>query len=140
MIAYQRKILSTATNIGNAGTLPDELFGLTNESLADLSWTDPALGYGGQGFVPVYAPAPPSIPAQVPMYKARKVLIIHGLTSAIEDALAGMTGEAGDLARVDWEYAPNLVRYSPLVENLANAVGLTSDQIDALVIEAAALP
>lgn len=141
MILYQRKNLSDDSNIGNAGALPAELVGLADESLADLSWADPALGYDGQGFVPVTVPdPPPPVPAEVPMYKARKVLIIHGLMDTVANALASMAGEAGELARVDWEYAPNLVRDSALVENLASAIGLTSDQVDALVIEAATLP
>jgi hypothetical protein len=50
---YQRKQLSDLSSIGSAGPLPPELEGLANESLADLSWADPALGYSGQGFFSV---------------------------------------------------------------------------------------
>lgn len=36
---------------GEPGDLPLELIGLALESLADLSWVDPALGFSGVGFV-----------------------------------------------------------------------------------------
>jgi len=52
MTDYQRVQLP-ATNLGDAGPLPDDLVGLEDVSLADLSWADPSLGYSGQGFFPV---------------------------------------------------------------------------------------
>lgn len=49
---YQRKLLSDMSNIGEAGPLPAEIRNLADESLADLSWADAALGFHGQGFFP----------------------------------------------------------------------------------------
>lgn len=48
---YQRFQVSNQAKIGTPGPLPSELVGLDAQALADLSWTDPALGYKGQGFV-----------------------------------------------------------------------------------------
>ena len=62
---YQRKDLATDTPIGPPGPLPAELVGLAAESLADLSWADPALGYEGQGFVAAPADPPPPPPLVV---------------------------------------------------------------------------
>jgi hypothetical protein len=65
-MAYQRKQLPD-TNIGDPGPLPEELVGLEDESLADLSWADPALGYRGVGFFPVAEPTPePQLPREIP--------------------------------------------------------------------------
>ena len=53
MINWQKIDLDDATEIGAPGPLPADLDGLAAESLADLDWTDEALGYRGFGFVPV---------------------------------------------------------------------------------------
>lgn len=58
MIAYQKRDLAADADVGVAGPLPPELTGLADESLANLSWTDPALGYQGFGYVSVVLPDP----------------------------------------------------------------------------------
>lgn len=53
------KINLSDNSLSSLGGLPAELKGLDKESLKDLSWTDPALGLHGYGFLPVkldYAP------------------------------------------------------------------------------------
>lgn len=52
MIKYQRQTM-LGQPLAPPADLPPELVGLSNESLADLSWTDAALGYHGQRFMPV---------------------------------------------------------------------------------------
>lgn len=59
---YQRVNAQTGAPIGAPGFLPPELVGLADESLADLSWSDPALGFAGVGFLPTPEPAPPAPP------------------------------------------------------------------------------
>lgn len=56
MIRYQKTV--DGVNVGEPGDLPEELIGLADESLADLSWVDHRLGYQGAGFVPVDVPPP----------------------------------------------------------------------------------
>lgn len=53
---YQRVNARTGAPIGKPQRLPEELAGLAQESLADLSWVDPALGFTGVGFVPARPP------------------------------------------------------------------------------------
>ena len=53
MINWQKKTLSGGAEIGEPAALPLDLQGLSESSLADLDWTDAALGYRGFGYVPV---------------------------------------------------------------------------------------
>lgn len=99
-------------------------------------WSDEELAAIG---VEKIADGPAPVPAEVPMYKVRKFLIKEGLMPTVQAALDAMPGEAGELARVDFEYAPNLVRAAPLVQGVGAAVGLTSEEIDAMLIAAEAL-
>ena len=142
---YQRKTLPS-TAVGEPGPLPADLVGLDDATLADLSVhldqdACAELGYAGEGFFRVADPELPRyVPAEVPMYKVRKLLIKQGLLATVEAALGTLPGEAGALAMVDWEYAPNLVRSSALVQGMGAIIGLTSDEIDDLVIAANAIP
>lgn len=56
-ILYQRKNIITNENIGEPANLPQELIGLDQETLNDLSASIPyavkELGYENQGFFPV---------------------------------------------------------------------------------------
>lgn len=146
MSTYQKTVFSTGLDDGDPGLLPEFLVGLPDDVLANLpDHLDPVgiveLGLGDRCFVRLPDPEPqPVIPDTVPMYKVRKLLIKQGLMPAVEAALEAMTGEAGELARVDWEYAPNLVRLSPLVQALGAGIGLTPQQIDELVAAAMAIP
>lgn len=63
MMTHARIRLADSTVL-SAGDLPVALLGLATASLVDLSWTDPALGYRGQGFWPVTV--------QVPTFDVRK--------------------------------------------------------------------
>lgn len=137
---YQLRLLADMNAIGDAGALPPALAYLSDPELADLTWVESLPEYSGKGFFPVQPASGPYIPAEVPMYKVEKILIKQGLLDTVENALTAIPGEAGDLARVDWRRAPNLVRLSPLVQNLGAAIGLTSEQIDDLIIAADALP
>jgi hypothetical protein len=106
--------------------VPDEStaarFGLT---LADFPGTvAPAL--------PVYVPPPSKIPQIVSMRQARLALLGAGLLANVNAAIAGMTGAAGDAARIEWEFATEVQRTSPLIATLATGLALTPAQIDTL--------
>lgn len=49
---YQRKLVPSMVEVGEPAALPSELQGLADADLADLRWTDQALGYHGHGFFP----------------------------------------------------------------------------------------
>lgn len=113
--------------------VPDEStvtrFGLT---LADFPGTvAPAL--------PVYVPPPSKIPQIVSMRQARLALLGAGLLANVNAAVAGMTGAAGDAARIEWEYAQEVRRDSALAASLVAGLGLTDTQLDALFVAGAAL-
>ena len=82
---------------------------------------------------------PVIVPDEVPMWAARHVLIGAGLMQPILDALAAMPGIDGEIARSDFEYAPNIVRASPFITYAQNALGMTSTQMDDLFFAAQAL-
>ncbi len=84
----------------------------------------------------------PEVPDRVPMAKGRKAMLRRGITaskviSAINDS--AMTDLQKAEALNDFEYEAYIERFSPLVQSLAPALGLTQADIDAMLIEAAAL-
>jgi hypothetical protein len=80
------------------------------------------------------------VPQEVAMNKARKALILAGLIEQVEAAVEAAPGQEGDLIRADWQYATGMKRQAPFVLAMADAIGLTSEQVDQLFIQAAALP
>ena len=80
-----------------------------------------------------------TIPDSVEMAQARLALLGAGLLPAVEAALAGMPGDLGTAARIEWEYRQNIRRDSPIVASLSGALGLTSNQLDDLFVAAAGL-
>lgn len=95
-----------------------------------VDWVDPA------ELAADYAAA---IPASVSMRQARLALLSAGLLTQVNTAIAAMPGTAGEAARIEWEYATEVRRDSPLIAALAPALGMTDAQIDALFVSAAGL-
>lgn len=92
----------------------------------------------GSAFVSLNAPVT-VVPGAVPMRNARLALYSAGRLKQVENYIDAMEGVEGDLARIDWATAQTVRRDSPLVSKLMVLLNLTSDQIDALFIAAAAL-
>lgn len=84
-------------------------------------------------------PPPPIPPASVTMRQARLALLRAGLLSTVNAAVAAMPGPAGDEARIAWEFSSVVEREMPLVVSLTAGLGWTTDQLDALFIEASTL-
>lgn len=77
----------------------------------------------------------------VSMRQARLVLLGAGLLANVDAAIASIPDAgAKAAAEIDWEYATEVRRVSPLIASLAPALGLTDEQIDALFEAAAAIP
>jgi hypothetical protein len=76
----------------------------------------------------------PVIPKQCSMYAARTVLYQQGLLQLIEDIIAAMTGEAGDLARIKWSTALTVRRDDDLVTQVIPQLGKTEAEIDAMFV------
>lgn len=81
----------------------------------------------------------PVVPASITMRQARLALLGAGVLATVDQAIAGMPGIEGEAARIEWEYAQEVRRDSPLIAALGPAIGLTTEQIDALFIAGAAL-
>lgn len=82
-----------------------------------------------------------AVPQSVTMAQARKALILNGVTIAGINAVIGSIPDATQraLAETDWEYAGAVTRNSAMVLSIGAALGLTSDGVDDLFIQAAGL-
>ena len=79
------------------------------------------------------------VPASITMRQARLALLGAGLLATVDQAIAAMPGVEGEAARIEWEYAQEVRRDSPLIAALGPALGLTAEQIDGLFVAGAAL-
>jgi len=85
------------------------------------------------------APLPEVVPEFVPMRQARLALLGAGLLSSIDTVIAAMPEPQKSEALIEWEYASEVWRNKAFVIGLADSLGLTSEQIDALFIAASKL-
>lgn len=79
------------------------------------------------------------IPNSVTMRQARLALLGSGLLNTVNSAIAAIPGVEGDAARIEWEFAQEVRRDSPLVQSLVPTLGMTNAQLDALFTQAATL-
>ena len=89
--------------------------------------------------LPEYVPVVVAVPEVVTMRQARLALLGAGLLAQVNTAVANMPGAEGDAARIEWEYAQEVRRDSPLVAGLSAALGLTDETLDNLYKVAAGL-
>lgn len=103
----------------NPGTIRDDLVLMTDEeaAAADAAVSTP-------------------VPEAVSMRQARLALLGAGLLGAIDAAINSLPSPQKEAAAIEWDYASDVRRDSPLLESLAPALGLTDAQIDALFITA----
>jgi len=95
---------------------------------AQIGWT-----YSGGVFT---APASVvEVPQTVSMRQARLALLAANLLNSVEIAMQS----ADQASQIEWEYATEVQRNSPLVVGMTAALGWTSEQVDALFISASAL-
>jgi hypothetical protein len=75
---------------------------------------------------------PVIVPETISARQVRLWLIQNGiLLSQVEDAINTITDPLlRESTRVEWEYAPYIERNHPLIESLAQYLGLTPEQID----------
>lgn len=95
-------------------------------------------------YAPVVVPdVPPTVvngvPQKVARTQAKKALALAGLLTTVESIIAGMTGQAGDFARIDWNDSLTFNRDNATLNQLGTQLGLTSEQLDQLFITAAGL-
>jgi hypothetical protein len=85
------------------------------------------------------ADPPPTLPAEVPMYRVVIVLAQQGLTTAVTDYIAGLAEPEKTVAETLWNKAPNLVVQGAFALQVKAALGLTDDQYRTLIEAAVAL-
>lgn len=84
-------------------------------------------------------PPPPIVPDQVGMAQARLALFAAGLLDKVDAAINAMPEPYKSHARIEWEYRPTIHRHNGLVDQLGRALGISSDDLDALFVTAAQL-
>ena len=75
----------------------------------------------------------------VEAWRFHAVISSHGLKVNLENVLTSMSEPAQSVARARMEYSRTYDRFEPIVDQLSAALQLTSDQVDDLWREAAAL-
>lgn len=81
--------------------------------------------------VPAQPVADP-VPQVVSMRQARLALLASGMLDQVNAAIAAMPGTEGAAARIEWDYAQEVRRDSPLVLGLAPLLSLDDAQLDSL--------
>jgi hypothetical protein len=80
-------------------------------------------------------PSPAKVPESVSPRQIRLAMLQSGMIlTAIDDLINSMPEPDKTIVRVNWDYAIEISRADPLIENMGALLGLTSDQIDALFI------
>jgi len=79
------------------------------------------------------------VPSAVTMRQARLALLGAGKLALVDQAISSMKEPQQSAARIEWEYSGEVQRHNGFVAALGPALGLTSEQIDALFIAAATL-
>jgi hypothetical protein len=79
------------------------------------------------------------LPAVVSMRQARLALLSAGRYGDVAIAIAALPSPAKEAAQIEWEYATEVRRDSPLVTMLAESLSLDAAALDNLFASAAAL-
>jgi hypothetical protein len=89
-----------------------------------------------QAVIASFDPDAPAVPASVKMWQAKAALSAVG---KLELANAAIAAGGSDPLKLAWEYATDISRVSASVAAIAGVLGMTSAQVDALFISAAAI-
>jgi hypothetical protein len=84
-------------------------------------------------------PPPPKVPEAVTMRQAKIALRRAGKLAIVNAALQAMPGDAGEDARITWEWSTEVQRQNPLILMMKPVIGMTDQEIDQLFISAALL-
>ncbi|MGL4574538.1 MAG: hypothetical protein ACRCV9_07090 [Burkholderiaceae bacterium] len=105
----------------------------------DAASADLIYGAGAWALSVVQPSAAPLVPVSVTMRQARTALLAAGLYANIPAILDALPEPQKSAAKIEWEYSGEVQRNRPLVNQLGQALGLNSSQLDALFITAAGL-
>ena len=86
-------------------------------------------------FQPILNP----VPQEVTMRQARLALLENGLLANVQPAINSLPEPDKTKAQIEWEYSNALQRSNPFVATLGTALGLSSQDLDDLFIQASTL-
>ena len=95
--------------------------------------------FGGVFEPPVVLPVVTLIPTSVTMRQARLALLQAGLLASVNTAIASLPEPQKSYSTIEWEYATEVLRESPLINNLASGLSLSTTQLDDLFTLASSL-
>lgn len=78
-----------------------------------------------------------AVPQEVTMRQARLALAAAGKLADVATAIDGLSEPDKTAANITWEYSQTVERKNPFVLTLGAALGLDSDALDALFVDAA---
>lgn len=71
-------------------------------------------------------------PNVVTMRQARLAMFQAGILTSVDAAIAGMEGDEGEKARIEWQYAQTIDRDHPLVTSLSSVLSISESQMNEL--------
>lgn len=80
-----------------------------------------------------------NIVESVTMRQARLILLQYDLLKNIDGIISTLPSPQKEAAQIEWEYASDVRRDSPLIQQLVEPLGLTTSQMDDLFVEASTL-
>jgi len=81
----------------------------------------------------------PKVPTEIANWRAKAVLELAGLTAQVAAIMGAMSEPQKTVVLAAWDGGAPLVRNGATVTALAAALSLTSEQVDAMFVQAAAL-
>jgi hypothetical protein len=79
------------------------------------------------------------VPVTVTMRQARLALLAVGKLDAVDAAIDTLESPQKEAARIEWDYARDVERNSPIVALMGLALDLSDEDLDELFIQAATL-
>jgi hypothetical protein len=77
-----------------------------------------------------------SIPSQVPLVKAKLVLLQSGKLDQVNEIINSLPEDSRRYAQIVWEYAPSVDRSNSLVAVIKEELGLSEEELDQMFLDA----
>jgi hypothetical protein len=139
MARYALISAGTVVNVVDADAAWVAAQPLQSVQLDAESTVGPGWGYAGGNFTAPPAPAP-VVPPSITRRQARQVLVLNGVSLATVDAvIAALPEPTKTIATIFWADSNEFERNNAMLLSLAPLVGLSSQQLDLLFIQAAGL-